>query len=269
MDWHYSRVDHLATGASCKFCGRLLKSQKGIVISDGTNEAYAGPNCAKKHLGPPDERLLDVARLALLVVSDSDPDSTGPVPPPEPLPGSDSGPRSGSEPGPVPTKTGVRPPLPPLDAVVQYLRLRYEAMSGFRYQRSTLLTEAYEAFQAHGELNEVLRRRVAGTMRSASEQNTVFSERNVKHCIGFHYWLSAAIEHTAVDRRDFLEAMVRKLHGRWALTPTQIEGINKWFANVRRRVHGFPHLDVRIFDGVVVHDFMGPGRKPQSESSRG
>jgi hypothetical protein len=90
-----------------------------------------------------------------------------------------------------------------LDAVVQYLRLRYEAMSGFRYQRSTLLTEAYEAFQLAGELDEVLRRRVAGAMRSAAEQNTVFSERNIKHCIGFHYWLAAAIEHTAIDRREF------------------------------------------------------------------
>jgi hypothetical protein len=261
MDWHYSRVDHLVAGASCIFCGRLLKSQKGIVISDGTNEAYAGPNCAKKHLGPPDERLLDVARLALLVVSDVDPDATGPDAHPTPLPGPDSGPRLGVEPRLPPTPPGTRPSLPPLDAVVQYLRLRYEAMSGFRYQRSTLLTEAYEAFQLAGELDEVLRRRVAGAMRSAAEQNTVFSERNIKHCIGFHYWLAAAIEHTAIDRREFLEAMVRKLHSRWALTPSQIEGINKWFANVRRRVHGFPHLDVRIFDGVVVPDFMGPGRK--------
>lgn len=258
MGWQYSRVDHLGAGASCVFCGRLLKSAKGIVITDGTEEAYAGPNCAKKHLGPPDERLLDVARLALLVVSDVDPDS--PSDNAVPVPRSDSVPRSGTESS--PHQPPGRPPLPPLDAVIQYLRLRYEAMSGFKYQRSALLNDAYETFQASGELDEVLRKRIAGSMRSAAEQKTVFSERNIKHCIGLNYWLTEAIQHTATDRRDFLEAMVAKLHGRWALTPTQIEGINKWFANVRRRVHGFPHLDEKIFDGVVIPDFMGSGRKP-------
>ncbi|MDF9779151.1 hypothetical protein [Pseudomonas baetica] len=261
MGWHYARVDHLGAGASCIFCGRQLKSQKGIVITDGTEEAYAGPNCAKKHLGPPDERLLDVARLALLVVSDADPDDSSAIATPEPL--SDSGPGLGVET--IPTHaapSSTRPPLPPLDAVIQYLRLRYEAMSGFRYQRSALLTDAYEAFQANGELDEVLRKRVAGSMRSAARQKSVFSERNIKHCIGLNYWLSEALQHIAEDRRDFLESMISKLHARWALTPTQIEGINKWFANVRKKVHGFPHLDVSIFDGVVVPDFMGPGRKP-------
>ncbi|MGF6282024.1 hypothetical protein ABH908_000489 [Pseudomonas frederiksbergensis] len=261
MDWHYARVDHLGAGASCIFCGRLLKSQKGIVISDGTQETYAGPNCAKKHLGPPDERLLDVARLALLVVSDADPDDPSTTAMPEPR--SDSSPMSGIESPPHNSAAAPnRPPLPPLDAVIQYLRLRYEAMSGFRYQRSALLTEAYEAFQANGELDDVLRKRVAGSMRSAAQQKNVFSERNIKHCIGLNYWLSEALQHIAEDRREFLKSMISKLHSRWALTPTQIEGINKWFANVRKKVHGFPHLDVTIFDGVVIPDFMGPGRKP-------
>lgn len=261
MGWHYARVDHLGAGASCIFCGRLLKSQKGIVISDGSMEAYAGPNCAKKHLGPPDERLLDVARLALLVVSDADPDDLSAIATPEPR--SDSTPKSGFEPNPAHSDlSSSRPPLPPLDAVIQYLRLRYEAMSGFRYQRSELLTEAYKEFQANGDLDDVLRKRVAGSIRSAAQQKSVFSERNIKHCIGLNYWLSEALHHIAEDRRDFLESMISKLHARWALTPTQIEGINKWFANVRKKVHGFPHLDVTIFDGVVVPDFMGPGRKP-------
>lgn len=260
MGWHYARVDHLGAGASCIFCGRLLKSQKGIVISDGSEEAYAGPNCAKKHLGPPDERLLDVARLALLVVSDADPEDPSSIATPEPR--SDSTPKSGFEPNPAHSdSSSSRPPLPPLDAVIQYLRLRYEAMSGFRYQRSELLTEAYKEFQANGDLDDVLRKRVAGSIRSAAQQKSVFSERNIKHCIGLNYWLSEALHHIAEDRRDFLESMISKLHARWALTPTQIEGINKWFANVRKKVHGFPHLDVTIFDGVVVPDFMGPGRK--------
>lgn len=71
MTWSYLRRDFLPPLAICTFCRRPLHSEKGIVITDedGT-EAFAGPSCAKKHLGQPEERLLDVSRLALLVVAD-------------------------------------------------------------------------------------------------------------------------------------------------------------------------------------------------------
>ena len=253
MSWHYSRVDHLDPKATCIFCGRALKSLKGIVISDGAQEAYAGPNCAKKHLGPPEERLLDVARLALLVVSPGDPDSLTPAP--DDLP-PHSGPKTGNQ---VAKATAV--PIPGIDPVIQYLRLRYEAMSGFRFQKSVWLTEAYSAFQADGELDEFVRKRIAGTIRNAAEQKTVFSMRNIKHCIGFDHWLREAITHTHPDRREFLEAMIAKLHNRWCLTSGQIAGINSWGQGLRKRIDDFPHLDVTSFEGVVVPDFMQPKSK--------
>lgn len=249
MKWQYSRVDHLQPGASCLFCSRTLKSLKGIVITDGVQEAYAGPNCAKKHLGAPEERLLDVARLAMLVVSDGDPNDEQPALLPEgPVP------RSGVE-----TKTAqnpsVRRPLPPLDSVVHYLRLRYEVMNGFRFQKSALLTEAYTSLKS-GELDETLRKRVAGAMRSAHENRTVFSERNIKNAIGLNYWIQEALSNTPQERASFLEAMAHTLHCRWSLSRGQLEAINKWGVNLRRRVHGFPHLDTEIFDGVITPEFM-------------
>ena len=130
--------------------------------------------------------------------------------------------------------------IPGIDPVIQYLRLRYEAMSGFRYQKSVWLTEAYSAFQADGELDEFVRKRIAGTIRNAAEQKTVFSMRNIKHCIGFDHWLREAITHTQPDRREFLEAMIAKLHSRWCLTSGQIAGINSWAkvcANVSMTSH--------------------------------
>jgi len=251
MSWQYARVDHLQPTASCLFCGRPLKSLKGIVITDGDQEANAGPNCAKKHLGAPEERLLDVARLAMLVVSDGDPGD-------DPAPAT---PASIPNPSPKPGIEGVakppveRSPLPPLDAVVQYLRLRYEVMGGFRFQKSALLTEAYESLRS-GELDEVLRKRVAATMRSAAENKTVFSERNIKRCIGLNHWLQEAIQSTPKERASFLQAMASTLQCRWCLSRGQLEAINKWGDNLRRRIHDFPHLDTSVFDGVVIPDFM-------------
>lgn len=248
--WRYSRVDHLGPRAVCVFCNRPLRSQKGIVIVDGTLEAYAGPNCAKKMLGPPDERLLDVSRLALLVVSDDDSENPLPLLP-----------AGGATPNPhlVPESAVTHPnrePLPPIDREIEYLRLRYEFMDDFSHHRSQLLSDAFDAYSQNGELDEVQRKRVAGTIRNAAEQNTIFSEVNVKRCIGINHWLQEAVERTHPDRRGFLEAMLRQLHRHWVLTSAQIAAVNKWGARLRREVHTFPHLDTEVFKGVRVPAFM-------------
>lgn len=250
MAWHYSRVDHLVPTAVCFFCERPLRSSKGIVITDGEKEAYAGPNCAKKHLGAPEERLLDVARLALLVVSEGDPSDTALLPAdstPDPTP------QRGTEKS-VSTPA-VRAPLPPLDSVAQYLRLRYEIMGSFKFHKSALLTEAYDSLKG-GDMDETLRRRVAGTMRSAAENRTVFSERNIKICVAMNHWLQEAVRETPKERAGFLQGMLSALHSRWFLTRKQLEGINRWGEGLRKRVHDFPHLDTSVFDGVVVPEFM-------------
>ncbi|QIZ22359.1 Hypothetical protein (plasmid) [Pseudomonas putida] len=247
--WQYSRVDHLRPQAVCFFCNRPLRSLKGIVITDGTLEANAGPNCAKRMLGPPEERLLDVSRLALLVVSDSDFDTDSPT--------LDAA--AASTPQLVSVSQAALPnrgPLPPLDRLIQYLRLRYECMGEFSHHRSSLLNDAYDAFTLHGELSEEQRKRVAGTIRNAAELNLIFSEANVKRCIGLNHWLHEAVAHTHSDRRGFLEAMLRKLHSQWFLTAGQIAAVNKWGKQLRKRVHTFPHLDTEAFVGVRLPSFM-------------
>lgn len=246
--WRYLRIDHLAPAAVCIFCHRPLRSARGIVITDGVQEAFAGPNCAKRMLGNPEERLLDVTRLALLVVSDQDPGA----PLASKAPPHDLIPQNGAEEGNRPP----RPALPPLDEVIQYLRLRYEFMTAFRFHKSKLLTEAYEQFRATGQLSDLQRRRVAGAIRNAAEQQSVFSVDNVMHCIGVDHWLKEAVEHTPADRREFLDAMRRKLHRNWCLSVGQLEAINKWGARLRLQVHSFPHLNIDVFQQVHVPPFM-------------
>lgn len=264
MAWHYSRVDHLVPTAVCFFCERPLRSAKGIVITDGVKEAYAGPNCAKKYLGAPEERLLDVARLALLVVSEGDPgESSGTAPQPNPTT-PDPVPQRGT--GSSSTTPVARAPLPPLDSVAQYLRLRYEIMGAFKFHKSALLTEAYDSLKS-GEMDEILRKRVAGTMRSAAENQTVFSERNTKICVAMNHWLQEAVRETPKERAGFLQGMLSALHSRWFLTRKQLEGINAWGEGLRKRVHDFPHLDISVFDGVVVPDFMQRSAKTDQKSS--
>jgi hypothetical protein len=248
--WRYSRVDYLGPHAECIFCNRLLRSRKGIVITNGVDEAFAGPNCAKKMLGPPEERLLDVTRLALLVVSDDDPTSPAVA---STLAGLSSNPHLGSAPK---TQDQARSPLPPLDKIVQYLRLRCEFMVDFAHHRSQILTQAFDAYSRTGQLDDADRKRVAGTIRNAGEQNTVFSEANVMRCIGINHWLREALENTQADRREFLTSMLNKLHSQWHLTEAQLAAVNRWGEWLRKKVHSFPHLDTQVFNGVVVPEFM-------------
>jgi len=142
-----------------------------------------------------------------------------------------------------------------LDSVAQYLRLRYEIMGSFKFHKSALLTEAYDSLKSV-DMDETLRKRVAGTMRSAGENRTVFSERHIKICVAMNHWLQEAIRETPKERAGFLQGMLSALHSRWFLTRKQLEGINRWGEGLRKRVHDFPHLDTSVFDGVVVPEFM-------------
>ncbi|WP_370601787.1 hypothetical protein [Pseudomonas nitroreducens] len=252
MTWSYLRRDFLPSDATCVFCHRPLHSEQGIVIADGDGtEAYTGPSCAKKHLGQPEERLLDVTSLALLVVAD-EPAAADPAS--APTPSQNSVPNDGAE-SKARTATS-RPPLPPLDAVVQYVRFRCELMTDFKFAVSKTLKQAHDEYKATGAISEGVEKMVAGAMRNASTDNTVLSPANVKLCIGFDHWLKEAVQYTSVERREFLESMLFSLHRYWSLSAGQIAGINKWGAHVRKRHDDFPLLDENVFAGVVLPDFM-------------
>lgn len=253
MEWGYARVDFLPIGGTtCCFCNRPLKSEKGIVVvNHNGDEAYSGPSCAKRELGNPDERILDVARLALLVVMDDSP-------PPASIP-------------PVPA-TKVTPPAPnakngsgaahtpAIDPVIQYLRLRYEVMGKFKGNVSKAMREAYSNLKAFGELDSDSERMLAGVMRRASTDSTIFSDRNIRHCIGIEHWLCVAMAQTKPDRREYLSSMLDRLHSHWMLTEGQIGAINKWGEGIRRVAHDFPVLDTQAFSGVKKPDFMARTR---------
>jgi hypothetical protein len=255
MTWSYLRRDFLPSDATCVFCHRPLHSEQGIIIADrdGT-EAFTGPSCAKKHLGQPEERLLDVTSLALLVVADEPAAAADPVS----TPSQKSDPNDAAK-SKAPAATS-RPPLPPLDAVVQYVRFRCEVMTDFKFAVSKTLEQAHDEYKATGAISEEVEKMVAGAMRNATADKTVLSPANVKLCIGFEHWLKEAVQHTSVDRREFLESMLSTLRRYWSLSSGQVRAINKWGEHIRKKNDDFPHLDEDVFARVVLPDFMR--RKP-------
>lgn len=250
MAWSYSRIDRLPPQAHCIFCNRPLSKASGIIIQDEFGaEAHAGPACAKRHLGDSDERLIDISRIALQVVVPAKPPSRKPVlPPPPQAPNSD--PKSGDDEPPR------KPPLPPLDKVIVYLRLRCEFMDDFKFRSSALLRDAYEHLKSDGVLPEIERKKVAGIMRNSELENSVFSDRNVRACLAFDFWIKEAMAHTGAHRQEFLKAMLAKLHTWWQLSENQISGINKWGEKLRSEVDDFPLLDTTSFSNVTTPDFM-------------
>lgn len=249
MEFGYSRVDFLPlNGADCVFCHRHLRSAKGIVVIDHLGvEYFAGPSCAKRELGNPDERILDVARLALLVVAEEVANKVSKTP-------IDNSASPGAD---LPDKPKASPAsLPIIAPEVQYLRLRYEAMGRFKGNVSQVMRAAYATLQDQGELDVHSSRLLTSLIRKSGAENTIYSDRNIRRCIGVEHWLLVALEQTKPDRRTYLNLMLDKLHNGWMLTEGQLSGINRWGEGVRRVTHDFPVLDVRVFVGVTKPDFL-------------
>lgn len=261
MAWCYARVDFLpAAGAYCIFCGRELKTKKGIVVRDNGREAFSGPGCAKSKMGDPKERLLDVASMALLVVEGrrgdsarSGPSSSATAPAPASSP-----PEMGSDTGESPSPSAIHLPA------VEYLRLRYEVMGEFNGNVTAVMRQAYRDLSQTGVLSPDAEGLLLGIMRKSAIDNSVFSDRNIRRCIGLEYWLKLALQNTKPDRRDYLNSMLDTLHYEWSLSQGQIEAINRWGKGLRKVMTSFPRLNNKSFAGVRRPDFMIRSRETRS-----
>ena len=258
QQWSYSRIDRLPKEARCEFCHRALTRPKGIVIVDEEGvESYAGPNCAKKRLGDPDERLLDVSRYALMVVAADETVETA---------AAQEAVQPAKRPKPVPQEGAPQRAAPaPVDSINLYVRLRAEHLKAFKGNTYKVLSDAYTELTEAGEISQKNRKLVGALIRNANEANTVFSEQNVKRCLGLEFWLQEAIEHTQEGKRDYLESMLKTLHSIWSLSAKQLAGINGWGNTIRKKNEDFPLLDTTIFDGIVVPDLLRRSRKKPQE----
>lgn len=246
--WTYTRIDRIeGKEVHCVFCNRPLRSGRVLVVKDSEGvEAYAGPTCAKKHVGSPTEQLLDLSKMAMLLVAKSpDQKSTPASAPAEP------------DCGEVQSAKQVSPPRTQLDAddVVNYLRLRAEHMPDFTGHATARLREFHSQIDSEPGLSADARLYTERLMSKAKAANSIYALHNIEKCIGAAFWLRLAIEHTKPDRREFLETMLRSLHENWKLSFGQIQAVNKWGDGVRKQVRDFPVLDTSAFSGVQAPRF--------------
>lgn len=236
--WTYSRIDRVEIGVvHCTFCNRALGSGRvTVIVDEGGLEAFVGPACARKHLGPKQEALLDLSAIAMRVITK--PENTSPS--------VDPGMERKQSRGP-----GIPHTAPEQDNVLRYLQLRVEHMAGFTGSSIDKLRECHARALEPGGLPDEMRAFVTRLMSNSSNGNTIYALRNVEQCIGMAYWLKVAIKVTKVERRDFLEAILKSLHEKWRLSDKQIHGINRWGDSIRKSITDFPTLDASTFDGVV------------------
>lgn len=240
--WTYARIDRVESGmVHCEFCNRALRSGRLIVVRDESGaESYAGPACARKHLGGITEATVDLSRLAMALVVQGDEDGEATLE------------KSPSKRKVKKTSTTLRIER---DIVVQYLQLRAEHMEGFAGSSTQRLREYHSQLQSSAGIGSSERLYVERLMAKSKASNSIYSLANVEKCIGAAYWLRIAIESIKPSRREFLEKILRSLREHWRLTPKQIEAVNRWGEGVRRVVPTFPALDAAAFEGVTAPRF--------------
>jgi hypothetical protein len=239
--WTYARIDRNELGqVHCVFCNRPLRSGRLIVLRDDSGvEAYAGPSCAKTHVGAPTEPILDLSRMAMLLVVRGEPPVRG---------GANSDPDDDPlRTEPLRSRHGVKAEP---DEVADYLRLRVEHMQGFSGNATHTLREYHRQLSSETGLERDARVYVERLLAKSKNANTIFSYRNVERCIGAAHWLRVAIENTKPDRREFLEQLLSSLQEYWRLTSKQIDALNRWGEGVRKTIKDYPILDAGAFNGV-------------------
>jgi len=235
--WTYSRIDRVDSGeVHCVFCNRPLRSGRVIILNDENGaDAYAGPACARKHAGAPSEQVIDLSKMAMLMVLAGEPDmNDGPADP-------------GAKNKRKATKAKVAVEA---DMCALYLVMRLDHMPGFAGHATQKLRNCQGELASPRGLSDESRLYIGRLQAKAKAENTIYSFRNVERCIGAAHWLRLAIKHTKPERRDFLEKMLLSLQEQWRLTAKQIEAINRWGEVVRKDVPEYPALDPAAFVGV-------------------
>jgi hypothetical protein len=211
-----------------------------VIRDESGGEAFAGPACAKKHVEPATEPILDLSRMAMLLVLKRA----------EEFVPSAAVPLDGET-----TLGKARKHALEGDEAMDYLRLRADHMTGFSGNLTQRLRDLHSEFTSGQGPTEAGRLYVERLLANAKAGNTIYSVRNVERCIGAAYWLRIAIEHTKPERRDFLKKMLEVLQDSWRLTAKQVAAVNAWGEGVRKQVPNFPRLDANAFDDVQTPRF--------------
>ncbi len=209
------RVD-FSVNDECHFCDNRLRSGKvSILVNDEGCEVQAGPVCAKKHSVNPKEKIPDLTAAAF----DGDE--------PELTRGEQSGQTtaaSGSSRahGDTTNKEETQRRLAEC-----YLLLRVEKLGDFRGMKLETLVKLAEKLRVAGLADDDYSY-LKNLMAKVKTVRPEFSIKNLQAIYACNYWINYFL---AKESSDFISDLKRSLNRDLALTPGQIEGLNKWFKN--------------------------------------
>lgn len=215
MEYIRLRVD-FSTNDECHFCDNRLRSGKvRILVDDEGREVQAGPICAKKHSTNPKEKIPDLTAAAF--DGDEAELTRG-------GPGGQATAASGS--GGTHDSTANNEEMQRRIAEC-YLLLRVEKLEGFRGMKYEPLVKLAEKLRGSG-LEGGDYSYLNNLMAKVQTDRPEFSIKNLQAIYACNYWINYFL---AQESSDFISNLKSSLHRDLALTPGQVDGLNKWFKN--------------------------------------
>ncbi|APC19576.1 hypothetical protein BLL42_28090 (plasmid) [Pseudomonas frederiksbergensis] len=210
------RVD-FSTNDECNFCGNRLRSGKvRILVDDEGREVQAGPVCAKNNSVNPKEKIPDLTAAAF---EGDEPELTRGGP-------GGQATAAASVIGEVSRGATNKEEIQRRMAEC-YLLLRVEKLGDFRdmkFERLVTLAEKLRgAVLADGDY-----RYLNNLMAKVQTVRPEVSIKNLQAIYACNYWINYFL---AKESSDFISDLKRSLHRDLALTPGQVEALNKWFKN--------------------------------------
>lgn len=207
-----------STNDECHFCENRLRSGKvHILVDEKGLEVQAGPVCAKKHSTNPKEKIADLTAAAF---EGDEPELTrGGL-------GGQAAVVSGS----VGTRNSTTSNEEWQRRIAEcYLVLRVEKLKDFRGMNYEPLVKLVQKLRESGlEVDDY--RYLHNLMAKVHAARPEFSIKNLQAIYACNYWINSFL---AQESSDFISDLKRSLHRDLALSPVQVEGLNKWFKNRR------------------------------------
>lgn len=215
MAYSRLRVD-FSTNDECHFCHNKLRSGKVHILgSDDESEVQAGPVCAKNNSINPKEKIPDLTAAAF----EGDEPELGldGLPEKEAVKNANSRVRVGA----VNKKDAQH------RVAECYLLLRVEKLEGFRGMKYDPLVKLRDKLRGAG-LADNDYDHLDNLIAKVNVTYPEFSIKNLYAIYACNYWINYFL---AKENSDFISDLQRSLHRDLALTPAQVEGLNKWFKN--------------------------------------
>lgn len=209
MQYTLVRIDFYS-GEKCDVCPRPLTSGKArVLVDEAGNELFVGPVCAQKKATNGKGKVPDLTMAAL------DPEAVSA--------GGNSAGKPGSSNGPATSQIDNSDRL----KAESYLLLRTEKLVNYSGMSYGKLADLHRRYLINGLSDDDVKY-LLNLMAKVKNDRPEYSYKNLQAIYACDFWIQRFL---AKDASDFILSLKAYLHAHLALTPGQIDGLNKWFKN--------------------------------------